>query len=137
MRTQLIAIPVLAILACLSLPACSTPEQIQNRKLKKLEDRREISLGYVGSCQMQSAALANTCVDFYANINTTMKKFALKNCTVVDGPCDRMQTTHVCLSPAERGTALIQYEFVFPAGMDAAAMEKECNPAKKRELVQL
>ena len=135
--THLTAIPLLAVLAALSLPGCSTPEQIQRRKLKTVEDRREISLAYVGSCQLQTKTLANTCVDFYANINTTMKKFALRGCTIVSEPCDRMQATHICLSPAQRGDALIQYEFVFPADMDATAMSKECGPEQKRELVVL
>lgn len=122
-------------LAALMLAGCSTPEQIQRRKLKTVDERRDISLAYVGSCRMKT--IADTCVDFYANINTTMRKFALKNCEIVEEPCDRMAATTICLSPAQKGDALIQYEFIFPPNVDAAVLEKECNPSQKREVVRL
>ncbi|MCR9141236.1 MAG: hypothetical protein NXI24_03230 [bacterium] len=122
-------------LAATLLAGCSTPEQIQRRKLKTVEERRDISLAYVGSCRMKT--IADTCVDFYANINTTMRKFALKNCEIVEQPCDRMAATTICLSPAQKGDALIQYEFIFPPNVSGETLEKECSPAQKRELVRL
>lgn len=125
----------LALLAAGITSGCSTPEQIQQRKLKSVEARRDISLAYVGSCRLTT--LNDTCVDFYANINTTMQKFALKNCEIAPGPCDRMSATTICLSPAQKGDALIQYELIFPANTDASVLDKECNPAQNRELVRL
>lgn len=121
--------------AALFFTSCSSPEQIQRRKLKGVESRRDISLAYVGSCQIKT--ITDTCVDFYTNINTSMKKFALKNCAIIDGPCDRLSATTICLSPAQKGDALIQYEFIFPPTIETAVLDKECNPAQNRELVRL
>ena len=131
---SLITLAALALIALL-LAACSTPEQIQRRKLKTVDERRDISLAYVGSCQLTK--LDNTCVDFYANVNATMKQYALKNCTILDAPCDRMAATTICLSPAQKGDALIQYELIFPPQLDAGTIDRECHPDKNRELIRL
>jgi hypothetical protein len=124
-----------ALLVPLLLSACASPETIQRRKLEAVDRRRDSGLAYVGTCKLTTPP--DVCVDFYANITTTMKKFALKNCEIVTEQCDRTAAGSICLSPAQKGDALIQYEFVFPRATDAAVLERECNPTQKRELLPL
>lgn len=132
LRTFSLALALSATAAFVA--GCASPEQIQKRKLKQLDERRNIELALVGSCDY--TRIEGVCVNFYANITTTMQKFALKDCQVLDAACDRMDTTMVCLDPSEKGTAKIQYEFYFPKGTSLETAQQACTGGK-RELITL
>ncbi len=131
-RTISLALALIATAAFVA--GCASPEQIQKRKLKKLDEGRNIELALVGSCNYTK--IEGVCVNLYANITTTMKKFALKGCEVIEEPCDRMNTAMVCLDPSEKGTAKIQYEFYFPKGTSLETAQKACTGGN-RELITL
>ena len=124
------------VLTGLVFSGCVTPEQLKAREWKKVDEKRDITLGYIGSCAYEYPAsarkkpLEGVCVDFYANITTTMDDFKLRNCVVRDTQCDRMTAEYVCLDPSNKGTAAIQYEFLFPDGTPQETLDVNCNNPK-------